>query len=50
MTLPDGVRRCDDGVVRCAWGASDPAYLPYHDTEWGFPVADDSRLFEKICL
>jgi DNA-3-methyladenine glycosylase I len=36
--------------VRCAWGDSDPLYRPYHDLEWGFPVADDRKLFEKICL
>ncbi len=40
----------EDGVARCWWGASDPHYVPYHDGEWGFPVADDRRLFEKICL
>ena len=40
----------DDGVARCAWATSDPLYLHYHDREWGFPVADDRRLFEKICL
>jgi DNA-3-methyladenine glycosylase I len=40
----------EDGVARCFWGASDPLYVPYHDREWGFPVADDRRLFEKICL
>ena len=39
-----------DGVARCSWGASTPDYLPYHDQEWGFPVADDSTLFEKLCL
>jgi DNA-3-methyladenine glycosylase I len=39
-----------DGVVRCWWGASDDAYRRYHDEEWGFPVADDRRLFEKINL
>ena len=39
-----------DGEPRCAWGASAPDYLDYHDREWGFPVADDRRLFEKICL
>jgi len=42
--------RGDDGVVRCAWADSAPEYRPYHDTEWGFPVADDRRLFEKLCL
>jgi DNA-3-methyladenine glycosylase I len=40
----------DDGKARCFWGASDPLYLPYHDREWGFPVKDDTRLFEKLCL
>jgi len=39
-----------DGAPRCAWGASAPDYVPYHDREWGFPVADDRRLFEKLCL
>src|SRR5262249_35007501 len=45
-----GVSRGDDGVVRCAWGDSDELYRPYHDREWGFPVTDDRRLFEKLCL
>ena len=35
---------------RCWWAGSDPVYVDYHDREWGFPVADDRRLFEKICL
>ena len=39
-----------DGRARCRWCAATPEYLTYHDTEWGFPVADDVRLFEKICL
>lgn len=39
-----------DGKTRCWWCESEVAFLPYHDTEWGFPVADDQRLFEKICL
>jgi len=42
-----------DGRLRCRWcaaAASDAGYLRYHDTEWGFPVADDRRLFEKLCL
>ncbi len=45
-----GLARGEDGVVRCFWAGSDPLYLRYHDREWGFPVADDRRLFEKICL
>ena len=39
-----------DGVIRCAWHGNLPDYLHYHDHEWGRPVADDRRLFEKICL
>jgi len=35
---------------RCWWCKATPAYRLYHDTEWGFPVADERRLFEKICL
>jgi DNA-3-methyladenine glycosylase I len=37
-------------VRRCPWCGEDPLYVAYHDNEWGFPVADDRRLFEKICL
>ena len=40
----------EDGRARCAWGASTPEYAAYHDTEWGFGVTDDRRLFEKLCL
>jgi DNA-3-methyladenine glycosylase I len=40
----------DDGVARCRWGASTDEYNAYHDAEWGFPVTDDKRLFEKLCL
>ncbi|WP_040522978.1 DNA-3-methyladenine glycosylase I [Gordonia araii] len=39
-----------DGDLRCAWAGGAPEFLDYHDTEWGFPVGDDVRLFEKICL
>ena len=39
-----------DGKLRCFWATSAPEYLPYHDGEWGFPTADDVRLFEKVCL
>ena len=37
-------------IERCPWCGEDPLYVAYHDNEWGFPVADDRRLFEKICL
>jgi DNA-3-methyladenine glycosylase I len=40
----------DDGKARCRWCSAAPEFLPYHDTEWGFPVADDQRLFEKLAL
>ncbi len=39
-----------DGKPRCRWCLSAPEFLEYHDTEWGFPVSDDRRLFEKLCL
>ncbi|MED5573669.1 MAG: DNA-3-methyladenine glycosylase I [Pseudomonadota bacterium] len=38
------------GKMRCSWSIVTPEYIRYHDTEWGFPVVDDRRLFEKICL
>jgi DNA-3-methyladenine glycosylase I len=40
----------DDGIQRCWWHGNDPEYLRYHDEEWGVPVKDDIRLFEKISL
>jgi DNA-3-methyladenine glycosylase I len=46
----DGVTVDEDGVARCWWCGDDPLYRSYHDREWGRPVADDRRLFEKICL
>jgi len=39
-----------DGKPRCKWCGGAPEFLEYHDTEWGFPVADDRRLFEKLSL
>jgi len=39
-----------DGISRCRWCGAAPEFLDYHDTEWGFPVHDDRRLFEKLCL
>jgi DNA-3-methyladenine glycosylase I len=47
--MDDGLLRGDDGVMRCFW-ADSADYRPYHDNEWGFPVHDDRRLFEKLCL
>ena len=39
-----------DGEVRCWWCGAADDYRHYHDHEWGFPVADDHRLFEKLAL
>ncbi|HET9625585.1 MAG TPA: DNA-3-methyladenine glycosylase I [Kofleriaceae bacterium] len=46
----DGLAPGPDGKLRCFWGVSTPDYVDYHDREWGYPVTDDHRLFEKICL
>jgi DNA-3-methyladenine glycosylase I len=48
--VPAGLVLGSDDELRCGWGASTPDYVAYHDAEWGFPVRDDTRLFEKICL
>jgi DNA-3-methyladenine glycosylase I len=37
-------------IRRCQWNTSDPDYIAYHDHEWGMPVTNDQRLFEKLCL
>jgi DNA-3-methyladenine glycosylase I len=42
--------RGGDGKRRCAWCLASAEYVAYHDTEWGRPVVDDTRLFEKLCL
>ncbi|HHI71522.1 MAG TPA: DNA-3-methyladenine glycosylase I [Rhodobacteraceae bacterium] len=39
-----------DGQPRCRWSGAAPEFMDYHDTEWGYPVADDRTLFEKLCL
>lgn len=46
----DGLIEGEDGITRCPWPAHLPDYIAYHDDEWGIPMADDTRLFEKICL
>jgi DNA-3-methyladenine glycosylase I len=48
--FPEGLIQGDDDLVRCWWHGNHADYITYHDTEWGFPVRDDIRLFEKICL
>lgn len=42
--------RGDDGRARCAWGASSAAFRAYHDDEWGRPSADDTYVYEMLCL
>ena len=39
-----------DGKPRCSWCSAAPEFFDYHDKEWGFPVSDDHRLFEKLSL
>ncbi len=46
----DGLIPGEDGASRCWWPGNDPLYVKYHDEEWGRPVRNDHRLFEKICL
>lgn len=45
-----GLFTAEDGMHRCGWCGGAPEFVPYHDKEWGFPVSDDTRLFEKLCL
>ena len=45
-----GLLEGPDGRRRCFWAENTEIYRTYHDTEWGFPVADDHRLFEKLSL
>ena len=46
----EGIRVGSDGRARCWWPGDDPLYVEYHDKEWGWPVDDDRRMFEKLCL
>ena len=48
--LPDGLTDAPDGKRRCHWHGGTPDYVRYHDQEWGRPVGDGQKLFEKICL
>lgn len=50
VPMNEWVRTGADGLDRCWWPGDDPTYVDYHDREWGRPVLDDTRLFEKICL
>lgn len=48
--MNDGLIGSDDGISRCFWCGQQDDYVAYHDDEWGRPVTDDIRLYEKICL
>lgn len=48
--MTDGLILGEDGLRRCWWCGDKPDYVAYHDLEWGRPVGDDVRLFEKLCL
>ena len=50
MQSETGLFQADDGAARCHWCRASAPYQAYHDHEWGFPVTDDRRLFEKLCL
>lgn len=50
MSETSGLIEGADGLMRCFWHGNEAEYLRYHDEEWGRPVTDDHRLFEKICL
>ena len=50
MSTRPGIFADEAGVLRCAWCRASEVYRNYHDQEWGFPVTDDRRLFEKLCL
>jgi DNA-3-methyladenine glycosylase I len=50
MSENTGLITGPDGIERCFWHGNLPDYLHYHDHEWGRPMANDTRLFEKICL
>jgi DNA-3-methyladenine glycosylase I len=50
MSAADEIVFGEDGVGRCWWADSTTDYRAYHDTEWGYPVGDDVRLFEKLSL
>lgn len=50
MALDSALIVGDDGVSRCGWCGLDTEYRRYHDQEWGMPVVDNDRIFEKICL
>ena len=48
--MSTGIKTRSNGVSVCGWGEGDTDYAHYHDTEWGMPVTDDVKLYEKMCL
>ena len=49
--LSDALSVAADGRPRCFWAVGGaPEYTAYHDEEWGRPVLDDDRLFERLTL
>jgi DNA-3-methyladenine glycosylase I len=48
--VEEKVLESGDGVKRCPWAIEPPEYRRYHDEEWGRPVVDDVRIYEKLCL
>ncbi len=50
VTVKEGAVAGDDGIKRCWWGNSPAEYRLYHDNEWGRPVGEEDRIFEKLCL
>jgi DNA-3-methyladenine glycosylase I len=37
-------------IKRCFWAGDDPLMIAYHDEEWGLPIHDDRRWYEKLLL
>lgn len=50
MTKSNNTLLGGDGSRRCWWCGEDPLYMAYHDHEWGMPLDEDARMFEKMCL
>jgi len=48
--MSTGIKTRSNGLSVCPWGERDTDYAHYHDTEWGMPVTDDVKLYEKMCL
>ena len=48
--MAEGLNIGEDGLARCFWAGDDADYRRYHDEEWGRPVSNETRLFEKLCL